>query len=140
MIKSAKGIIFLNNKYLLQLRDNKKYIFFPNFWGLFGGGLDKNETQRQAVEREIEEETNLIVKAFRKILSVNFSVITLKKKRQITYFECKVIRKTKIILTEGQKYKFFTFKQIKRLNIIPMDYVAISSHHYRLIQHASKNR
>ena len=43
-IKSSKGIVVVKDKYLLQLRDNKKNIFFPNFWGLFGGSLNKNET------------------------------------------------------------------------------------------------
>ena len=139
MIKDTKGIIFIKGKYLLQLRDNKKNIFFPNFWGLFGGSLNKNETHKKAVEREIQEETNLIVKAARKILSVNFSMITLKRKRQIVYYECKISKKRKIILSEGQKYKFFSLNQIKKLNIIPMDFVAISSHYFKIKKYTSQN-
>jgi len=139
MFKASKGIIIVKDKYLLQLRDNKKNIFFPNFWGLFGGSLSKNETHQRAVEREISEETNLIVKATRKILSVNFSIITLKKKRKIVYYECKIFKKRKIILTEGQKYKFFSFNQIKKLNIIPMDFVAISSHYFKIKKYTSQN-
>ncbi len=139
MIKATKGIIFVKGKYLLQLRDNKKNIFFPNFWGLFGGSLNKNETHKKAVEREIQEETNLIVKAARKILSVNFSMITLKRKRQIVYYECKISKKRKIILSEGQKYKFFSLNQIKKLNIIPMDFVAISSHYFKIKKYTSQN-
>mgnify|MGYP001227266453 FL=1 len=139
MIKATKGIIFIKGKYLLQLRDNKKNIFFPNFWGLFGGSLNKNETHKKAVEREIKEETNLIVKAARKILSVNFSMITLKRKRQIVYYECKISKKRKIILAEGQKYKFFSLNQIKKLNVIPMDFVAISSHYFKIKKYTSQN-
>ena len=86
MIKSVKGIIVVKNNYLLQLRDNKKNIYYPNFWGVFGGRVEKSEKYRKALEREIKEETNLIVKASRKILSVNFSMIALKKKRQIVYY------------------------------------------------------
>ena len=140
MVKSAKGIIVVKDNYLLQLRDNKKNIFFPNFWGLFGGGLNKNETYQRALEREIKEEINLIVKVSRKILSVNFRMITLKKKRQIVYYECKILKKRKIILTEGQKYKFFSFNQIKKLNIVPMDFVAINSHYFRIKKYTSQNR
>ena len=32
MDKSVKGIIVVKNNYLLQLRDNKKNVSFPNFW------------------------------------------------------------------------------------------------------------
>ena len=58
MIKSVGGIIFLNNKYLLQLRDKKKNIYFPGFWGVFGGLLNKREKFEKAIVREIKEETN----------------------------------------------------------------------------------
>ena len=95
MIKSAKGIVVVKNKYLLQLRDNKKNIFYPNFWGLFGGGLNKNETHQKCLEREINEETNLLVKATKDILSVNFNMISLKKKRQIIYYTCRILKKKK---------------------------------------------
>jgi len=138
MIKSAKGIIFLKNKYLLQLRDKKKNIFYPNFWGLFGGSLDIKETNMDCVEREIKEETNLSVKAITKILSVKFEMISLKKKRQIVYYNCKLKEKHRIILSEGQKCKFFTFKEIKKLNIVPMDFVAINAHYYKILNYSSK--
>ena len=131
IIKSAKAIIIFNKKYLLQLRDNKKNIFFPGYWGLFGGRIDKNELQFKAVKREIKEETNLKVKVIRKILAVDFSMIGLKKERNIIYYDCKVLKSKKIILNEGKKYNFFSFDQIKKLNIIPMDFVAINCHYHK---------
>ena len=80
MIKSVKGIIVNENNYLLQLRDDKRDIYFPNFWGIFGGRVENNESYKKAIEREISEETNLIVKASRMILSSSSKVIGLKKK------------------------------------------------------------
>ena len=79
MFKSVKGIIIVKNNYLLQLRDNKKNIYYPNFWGIFGGHVEKTETYHKALEREIKEETNLTVRVSRMILSVNFKMIGLKK-------------------------------------------------------------
>ena len=38
-------------------------------------------------------------------------------------------RQKKIKLSEGKKYKFFSFQQIKKLNIVPMDFVALKSHY-----------
>ena len=134
MFKSAKGIIVVKDNYLLQLRDNKKNIYYPNFWGIFGGRVEKSEKYRKALEREIKEETNLIVRVSRMILSVNFKMIGLKKKRNTAYYECKISEKRKIILTEGRKYKFFSFNQIKKLNVVPMDFAAIKSHYLAIIK------
>ena len=131
IIKSTKAIITINKKYFLQLRDNKKNIFFPGFWGLFGGRLDKNELHSKAIKREIKEETNLNVKVIRKILTVDFSMVGLKKERNIIYYDCEVLNNKKIILSEGQKYNFFPFDQIKKIKIIPMDFVAISCHYHK---------
>ena len=44
MIKSVKGIIINENNYLLQLRDDKRDIYFPNFWGIFGVRVENNES------------------------------------------------------------------------------------------------
>ena len=134
MIKSAKGIVVVKNNYLFQLRDNKKNVYFPNFWGVFGGRVEKTETYHKALEREIKEETNLIVRVSRMILSIDFKMIGLKKKRNTAYYECKISEKRKIILTEGQKYKFFSFNQIKKLNIVPMDFTAINIHYLTIIK------
>jgi 8-oxo-dGTP diphosphatase len=130
-IKAIKGIITYKGKYLLQLRDNKKRISFPNHWGLFGGRKDAKETDIQTIIREIKEETNLDIKIEKKILSVNFEVIGLKKKRVLIYFDCKIKNSNSIILKEGKKYDFFSFNKLRKLNVVPMDFVAIKSHHLK---------
>tara|TARA_B100000424_G_scaffold267038_1_gene259121 strand:+ start:684 stop:1109 length:426 start_codon:yes stop_codon:yes gene_type:complete len=131
IIRSSKAIITFKQKYLLQLRDNKENIFFPGFWGLFGGRQDNNEKEKLAVKREVKEETNLNVLISSQILSVNFHMIGLKKKRKITYFDCKIKKSPKITLNEGQKYNFFSFNELKRLKIVPMDFVAINCHYHK---------
>ena len=85
-IRAVKAIIILNKRYLLQLRDKKKNISFPNHWGLFGGRVDKKEINTNALVREIKEETNLKIKIKRKILDVNFNVLGLKKKKKFRIF------------------------------------------------------
>tara|TARA_Y100000816_G_C26072100_1_gene564035 strand:+ start:21 stop:446 length:426 start_codon:yes stop_codon:yes gene_type:complete len=131
IIRSSKAIITFKQKYLLQLRDNKENIFFPGFWGLFGGRQDNNEKEKLVVKREVKEETNLNVLISSQILSVNFHMIGLKKKRKITYFDCKIKKSPKITLNEGQKYNFFSFNELKRLKIVPMDFVAINCHYHK---------
>ena len=94
-IKAVKAIILVNKNYLLQLRDKKKNISFPNHWGLFGGRIDKKEKNIIALKREIKEETNLNIKINRRVFNVNFDIIGLKKKRNLQYYECEIIGKKK---------------------------------------------
>mgnify|MGYP001281588625 CR=1 FL=1 len=44
------------NRYLLQLRDDKKNIAYPNSWGFFGGAFKKKETAEKCIIRELYEE------------------------------------------------------------------------------------
>lgn len=52
------GLILENGegKVLLQLRDNKPDIPYPNRWGTFGGQIEEKETPEEAITREIREE------------------------------------------------------------------------------------
>jgi 8-oxo-dGTP pyrophosphatase MutT (NUDIX family) len=51
----------LSQKFLLQMRDNRPEIWFPGYWGLFGGQIEKNETPIIGLKRELAEELNLQV-------------------------------------------------------------------------------
>jgi len=128
MIRSAGAIIFIKKKYLLQLRENKKNIYFPGFWGVFGGLLEKNEGFEKGLEREVKEETNLNVKASKMILSNNFRFLDYKIRYRM-YFECQVLNNNKITLNEGKSYKFHSFKEIKKLKVVPLDFAAIHYHY-----------
>ena len=51
--------IIKEGKILLQFRDNSPNITWPNSWAIFGGGIEKGETPRQAIVRELQEELDL---------------------------------------------------------------------------------
>ena len=129
MIKSVGGIIFVNGKYLVQLRDNKKNIFFPGFWGVFGGLVEKGEKLSQALVREVKEETSLTVKVTKMIISNSFKVLSFEQKRQRVFYECKIVGKNKIILREGKKHRFISYNELKTLNVVPLDFAAINYHY-----------
>lgn len=52
----ALAILYRENQFLLQLRDNIPTIIYPGYWALFGGHIEKGETPEEAVKREIWEE------------------------------------------------------------------------------------
>jgi len=52
-------IVLDDGRYLMQLRDDKPGIFYPNHWGLFGGAVDQGEQPEAALRRELMEELQL---------------------------------------------------------------------------------
>ncbi|WP_017653223.1 NUDIX hydrolase [Fortiea contorta] len=52
----AIAILYQQDKFLMQLRDNIPNIAVPGCWGLFGGHIELGETPDVAVQREILEE------------------------------------------------------------------------------------
>ena len=60
---AVAALILVEGRYLLQLRDDKKGIFFPGAWGCFGGGCEAGETCEAALARELHEELALSVDA-----------------------------------------------------------------------------
>ncbi len=67
--KNVVGILIKNKKILLQLRDNKSDIIFPNSWGFFGGEVNTNEDHNKAIKRELYEELN--IKKFKTLKFIN---------------------------------------------------------------------
>ena len=58
---AVAAIILVEDGYLLQLRDPKPHIFYPDHWGLFGGGMETGESELDALVRELEEELGLTI-------------------------------------------------------------------------------
>ncbi|MBD2682803.1 MULTISPECIES: NUDIX hydrolase [Nostoc] len=56
LVHVAIAILYQNNKFLMQLRDNIPSIRYPGHWALFGGHIEPGETPDVAVKREVLEE------------------------------------------------------------------------------------
>ena len=52
----AVAILYQEDRYLLQLRDNIPNIVYPDHWGFFGGHLEAGESPEEALMRELSEE------------------------------------------------------------------------------------
>ncbi len=130
--KAASAIIiYFKKKILLVLRSNKKNIFYPNHYGLFGGAKENNETYIKTANRELYEETNINIseKKINYFIDINFSFPRSKIiKRKIYLYKIDNLSKFKknFKLGEGVKCKFFSYNSIKKLNnIVPYDKLAI---------------
>ncbi len=56
LVQVAIAILYQDNRYLMQLRDNIPTIVYPGCWGFFGGHIEPGETPLAAVQRELQEE------------------------------------------------------------------------------------
>lgn len=59
-VRVAIAILYCQDQFLLQLRDNISGILYPGHWGLFGGHIEPGETPAVAVERELLEEIGYV--------------------------------------------------------------------------------
>jgi 8-oxo-dGTP diphosphatase len=55
-VQVAIAILYQQDKFLMQLRDNNPNILYPGHWAFFGGHIEPGETPEVAVQREILEE------------------------------------------------------------------------------------
>tara|TARA_B100001123_G_C15174029_1_gene972604 strand:- start:127 stop:507 length:381 start_codon:yes stop_codon:yes gene_type:complete len=111
---ASKAIIFKKDKYLLQLRDNKSYILYPNHWSFFGGRFKKNETANNCLLREIKEELLINIKIIIKI----YEGYNNKTGGYLNYFYAEPINGIKKQnLREGKDLGWFTKKEMKKLKL-----------------------
>jgi 8-oxo-dGTP diphosphatase len=106
-------IIIENNKmFLLQLRSNTTKSC-PNKWGLFGGGIEENETPLQAIIREINEELELELK----IHEIELMFKTIYLNEEINIFKTKINKELQELkLNEGKDMRYFTKEEILNLD------------------------
>lgn len=132
--KNASAIIiFYKKKILLNLRSNKKRIFYANHWGLLGGAKEKNENYQSCALREFEEETSIKILKKKLIFFNRINFTFPNKPKKIIYrnyykyqIENLIYFKNFFYLNEGLDSKFFNYEQIKKIKkIVPYDKLVI---------------
>jgi len=95
-------LIDKNQNFLLQLRDDKPGIFYPNYVGLFGGGIEPGETPEEAAKRELEEETEL-TPTLKFLFKFKMSEPMYDADMEFYIFIATRVNENTIVLHEGQK-------------------------------------
>ena len=129
---AAALLVTADGRYLMQQRDALDFIFFPDWWGCFGGGLEPGETPEQAMRRELSEEL-----AFAPVRMTPFTTVGLdfsfagRGALPRHFFEIPITERDvdTMVLGEGQAMELIPGKDImSRPKMIPYDAVAIWQH------------
>lgn len=123
--------VFIKNerlgKYLFFLRDNKPTIVNPNMYGLLGGAIEEGELPIEALEREMEEESNIEISGIKELGSETVLHV-IKDDQGVRNKEGKLfvfLAQTDMDLEdmrlfEGQRLEFFTIEEaLDKENLAP---------------------
>lgn len=121
MRREVAAAIFYNKENKILLQNRKKISKLGEEWGFFGGGIEKNETPKQALVREIKEELNYEIKEFSFFrtevfenenhhIEINYYLIPLDN-INIRQFDQK----------EGNGMVFYSLEEAKTLKMNPKD-------------------
>ena len=127
--KNAVAVIVDEDNKILLLKRGNKASWMPSKWGLVGGAIDKDETPKQAVEREILEETNLEINKFIKSFSIQRNPESIEH-----IFACRYEDDpTDIKLNEeNTNYGWYDVDEMKFLDIVPhlIEYITMAFKKY----------
>jgi 8-oxo-dGTP diphosphatase len=115
--------------YLLQLRDPKPEIWYPAYWGLFGGGVEPGEDPPVALRRELREELELEIDDAEFFARFDFDIGGLSLPRYYrSYYVVSIVRslEQRLVLHEGAARQVFREAEILALpNLTPYDGFAL---------------
>ena len=127
-IKVVAGLILQNNKLLICQRPNFKD--HPLNWEFPGGKIKNDETNEEALIREINEELSINIINYEELISYNFNYKDLNKKVFI-YFYLVNNFSGKVINNFHKELKWIEIKDIREYDFLEGD--------LKIIDHISSN-
>jgi 8-oxo-dGTP diphosphatase len=109
----AVAILYQENKFLMQLRDDIPDIAWPGYWGLFGGHIEPEETPHAAVKREIIEEIGYTLPQFSEFGSYSGCFNDDMVERHV-FFAPLFVELNQLILNEGWDMGLLAKEDIKQ--------------------------
>ena len=130
----AALIVLDDGRYLMQQRDDIQGIFYPGYWGLFGGAMEPGETAVEALVREVAEETGLIVRPQRIVLMIGGEQYRYRYPNGDLVeilgplYQCEIIAETGAPLDEETRHlEFFSREKLPKLTM-PYPIEALFTH------------
>jgi 8-oxo-dGTP pyrophosphatase MutT (NUDIX family) len=131
MIESAHAVLLLNDRYVLQLRDDIPTISAAGQWSLFGGRIEAGEDPAETVSREVREELSLSIPAFSPLWSLLHYAEFEQAVIRMWFFKARVDELWSAHrLKEGQAVAAFTFEQVISLDMPPVIRDVLRRHYY----------
>ncbi|WP_009632211.1 NUDIX hydrolase [Synechocystis sp. PCC 7509] len=109
IVQVAIAILYQNDKFLMQLRDDIPNIVYPGHWGLFGGHLEPGETPDIAVKRELLEEISYTPPNL-----IEFGCYPDEKAIRYIYYAPLTVELNQLVLLEGWDMDFLTIDNIEQ--------------------------
>jgi 8-oxo-dGTP pyrophosphatase MutT (NUDIX family) len=104
----ALAILYQENKFLMQLRDNIPGIAHPGVWGLFGGHIEVGESPLVAIQRELIEEIGYDAPQLTEFYQDREKTVI----RHI-FYGCLIVNLDQLTLNEGWDMGLVTPEEIK---------------------------
>jgi len=123
--------------YLMQQRDARPDIWYPGYWGLFGGSLESGEDPAEALARELEEELELAVQPqqLQFFMNLDFDLGSLGLRRYFRAFYTLQLAESvphTLTLREGASMRVFPGPEILcEQRVTPYDSFALFLHYSR---------
>ena len=117
MITVVAALIKKENKYLIARRSTGSKELIGN-WEFPGGKVENNETEEHAIEREINEEFEMEIKAL-KFLTNNICEYP-SKTIDLRLYECKYVS-GEFHLHDHSEFKFVDKNEILKYDLCPAD-------------------
>lgn len=109
LVNVAVAILYRENKFLMQLRDNIPNIIAPGCWALFGGHIEAGETPEIAVQREVLEEIGYELTAFSP-----FGIYSDQKAVRYVFQAPLLVPLNQLVLSEGWDLDLLTAEDIQQ--------------------------
>jgi len=126
-----------DGRYVMQLRDAKPEIFYPDHWGCFGGAVEPDETPVDAVVRELAEELAVRVEpaTVKRFTEFTFDFGFAGDRIRVRTFYAVTLPQadlTGLVLGEGADLAAFEPERLLAMpRVVPYDAFALWMHHAR---------
>ena len=121
LLNVVAAIIIKNNFYFIAQRNKKKYLGLK--WEFPGGKVNINESNEEALKREIKEELNIIIDVKNKIAK---KIYQDKKINIILHYYICHIKNGNIRLNEHQNSKWLTKANLSKYDFVTGDKAILS--------------